>query len=93
MKYSPRKATTASNQFLIRSGSGFCKLAPSRPPVPPSVLPGVAYDGFAAGPRRTAASTADVKARESAPLIVLIMDPDRKIRKVGMLFIVNTVPD
>jgi hypothetical protein len=92
MKYKPKNATTASNQLLSKSGNGLFKLVPSRPPVPPSVLPGVAYDGFAAGPRRTAASIAEVRARESAPLIVLITDPDRNIRNVGMLFLCQHHP-
>lgn len=54
--------------------------------VPPRVWPLVENTGGAIGPASlTAFSMAIVRPRVSAPLIVLIMLPFRKMRKVGML--------
>lgn len=52
---------------------------------PPSVRPAVVYAGGAAPESFTAASTAFVRPRGSAPLIVLMTAPFLKIMNVGML--------
>lgn len=58
---------------------------PARGAVPPSVRPGVEYDGAGAPASLTAFSIAVVRPRTSAPRIVLITEPDLNIIKVGIL--------
>lgn len=59
--------------------------------VPPKVRPTGLYAGVAGPASLTAASIALVNRRESAPRIVSMTLPDRKIKNVGILGSVRTV--
>lgn len=84
-KYNPKNAIAAAKNSCIEAETGRLRDCAGLIPGPPRVRPGVLYSGLLAGANLTAASTALVRARGSAPLIVLIGLPSRKIMNVGML--------
>lgn len=80
------------NLFTIQE-VGRCSDWAGRPAgAPPKVWPGV-ESGEAGAASLAAASTAEERARGSAPRMVLMTLPLRKIRKVGMLWAFTSALD
>ena len=82
-KYSPKNPTIESNQPLKLYGRA--SDCPPRGAVPPSVRPVEPYAGVVGPASLTADSIAVVRPRTSAPCMVLMTVPLRKIMKVGIL--------
>lgn len=59
--------------------------------LPPNVRPAEEYTGFAGPANLTADSMAEVSSGTFAPRMVLITEPERKIRNVGMLLLLSAV--
>lgn len=85
MKYKPKNAMSAEKNSCNEAERGRSSDWAGLMPGPPRVRPGVLYSGLLAGANLIAASTALVRARGSAPRIVLMGLPPRKIMNVGML--------
>jgi hypothetical protein len=84
-KYKPKNAMSAEKISCNEAETGRLSDCAGLMPGPPRVRPGVLYSGLLAGANLTAASTALVRARGSAPRIVLMGLPPRKTMNVGML--------
>ena len=84
-KYKPKNAMSAEKKSCNDAETGRLSDCAGLMPGPPRVRPGVLYSGLLAGANLTAASTALVRARASAPRIVLMGLPPRKTMNVGML--------
>jgi hypothetical protein len=72
-------------QRLNFHAQGCCIEGRGRADGPPKVCPTVLKVGFAGPANLTAFSTAEVRARGSAPRRVWMTEPERKTMKVGIL--------